>query len=48
VAVSSEPDSTEARSGRMVESIALVARWVLGAVFIYMGLTKALHPEQFL
>ena len=46
--MSSEPDPIRARSGRMVESIALVARWVLGAVFIYMGLTKALHPEQFL
>ena len=26
----------------------LVGRWVLGGVFIYMGLTKALHPVDFL
>ena len=24
------------------------ARWILGCVFIYMGLTKVAHPEQFL
>ena len=28
--------------------IALVARWLLGALFIYMGLNKALHPVEFL
>jgi uncharacterized membrane protein YphA (DoxX/SURF4 family) len=27
---------------------AVVARWVLGAIFIYMGLNKALHPVEFL
>ena len=27
---------------------AVVARWLLGAVFIYMGLNKALHPVEFL
>lgn len=26
----------------------LLARWLLGGLFIYMGLTKALHPEVFL
>lgn len=25
-----------------------LARWVVGALFVYMGLTKALHPEAFL
>ena len=25
-----------------------VARWILGAVFIYLGLIKALHPVDFL
>src|ERR1041385_8798381 len=24
----------------------VLLRWVLGGVFIYMGLSKALHPEQ--
>ncbi len=28
--------------------VAAVARWVLGALFVYMGLSKALHPEEFL
>ena len=26
----------------------LLFRWILGGLFIYMGLTKALHPEAFL
>lgn len=26
----------------------LLARWLLGGLFVYMGLTKALHPELFL
>lgn len=26
----------------------LLTRWVLGALFVYMGLTKALHPVDFL
>jgi uncharacterized membrane protein YphA (DoxX/SURF4 family) len=25
-----------------------VIRWVLGVLFVYMGLTKAIHPEMFL
>jgi uncharacterized membrane protein YphA (DoxX/SURF4 family) len=28
--------------------LALVARWILGGIFVYMGLTKALHPVDFL
>jgi uncharacterized membrane protein YphA (DoxX/SURF4 family) len=28
--------------------VAALARWVLGALFLYMGLSKALHPEEFL
>ena len=27
---------------------AVLARWLLGAVFLYMGLNKALHPVEFL
>ena len=27
---------------------AVLARWVLGGFFVYMGLNKALHPEVFL
>jgi len=28
--------------------VAALARWVLGALFLYMGVSKALHPEEFL
>ena len=35
--------------GRAVLDVSTVlARWLLGAVFLYMGWTKALHPEVFL
>jgi uncharacterized membrane protein YphA (DoxX/SURF4 family) len=30
------------------EAAAVVARWALGAYFLYMGLQKAMHPEEFL
>ncbi len=28
--------------------LAVVARWLLGATFLYLGLNKALHPVEFL
>ena len=30
------------------EVVAVLARWVLGGVFIYMGFAKVVHPEDFL
>lgn len=30
------------------EAVGVGARWLLGALFIYMGLSKAAHPESFL
>jgi uncharacterized membrane protein YphA (DoxX/SURF4 family) len=33
---------------RAVVMFALLARWFLGAMFLYMGLNKALHPVEFL
>jgi uncharacterized membrane protein YphA (DoxX/SURF4 family) len=33
---------------RACDVAALAARWLLGGVFIYMGLNKALHPVEFL
>lgn len=33
---------------RAADIAALLARWLLGGLFIYMGLTKALHPVEFL
>ena len=32
----------------MLDTFSVVSRWLLGALFIYMGLSKALHPEEFL
>ena len=31
-----------------MDIFAVLARWLLGAVFLYMGLNKALHPVEFL
>lgn len=33
---------------RWLDVCGVLARWLLGGVFIYMGLSKALHPEPFL
>jgi uncharacterized membrane protein YphA (DoxX/SURF4 family) len=33
---------------KRLETIALVARWFLGGIFVYMGLVKALDPVTFL
>jgi uncharacterized membrane protein YphA (DoxX/SURF4 family) len=33
---------------RAMEVLAVLARWLLGALFLYMGLHKALHPVEFL
>lgn len=32
----------------LYETAAVAARWGLGALFLYMGMKKALHPEEFL
>jgi putative oxidoreductase len=33
---------------KRLDAPAVVARWLLGGIFVYMGFSKALHPEQFL
>jgi len=33
---------------RAAGALALLARWFLGGLFVYMGLSKALHPVDFL
>src|SRR5215470_11562452 len=46
-----EPSAKKKRrwaSGKVSVAIAVAARWFLGAVFIYMGLVKALDPATFL
>lgn len=44
--MSDAPVPVSSRRGRDV--IAGLARWILGIVFVYMGLVKALHPVDFL
>jgi uncharacterized membrane protein YphA (DoxX/SURF4 family) len=39
---------TKLQTARFGDGFALLARWGLGALFIYMGLHKALHPVDFL
>jgi uncharacterized membrane protein YphA (DoxX/SURF4 family) len=36
------------KGGRIVDAATVLARCVLGAVFVYMGLSKALHAVEFL
>ena len=36
------------RFSRVGDAAAVLVRWVLGAIFICMGLSKALHPVEFL
>ena len=32
----------------IADTFSLLARWLLGAAFLYLGLNKALHPVEFL
>jgi len=41
-------DSPSSWKRTAADIIAVLARWLLGAVFLYMGLNKALHPVEFL
>src|SRR5208283_2910191 len=36
------------RNRASADIFALLARWLLGAAFLYLGLNKALHPVEFL
>jgi uncharacterized membrane protein YphA (DoxX/SURF4 family) len=36
------------RNRGVADAAGVVARWVLGALFVYVGLNKALHPVDFL
>ena len=42
------PDRISTGPPRAADLLAAFARWLLAAVFIYFGATKALHPEEFL
>src|SRR5215469_1219967 len=37
-----------AQPNRILDAPTLLARWFLGGLFIYMGMSKALHPVEFL
>jgi uncharacterized membrane protein YphA (DoxX/SURF4 family) len=41
-------DSPSSWKRTAADIFAVLARWLLGAVFLYMGLNKALHPVEFL
>jgi uncharacterized membrane protein YphA (DoxX/SURF4 family) len=41
--MSREMEITQPKQPRTLDTIAVLARWLLGAVFVYMGLNKALH-----
>ena len=40
--------SPSSRSRAATDVLAVLARWVLGATFVYLGWNKALHPVEFL
>ena len=46
--MNNQPASESCMPSRGRDVVWLVARLILGGVFIYMGLTKALHPVDFL
>jgi len=39
---------TPSRRSRLAQSAAVLARWLVGAYFVYMGLNKVLDPSGFL
>jgi uncharacterized membrane protein YphA (DoxX/SURF4 family) len=40
--------TTSPSAARAATMITVVMRWALGVLFVYMGLSKALHPVEFL
>src|SRR5438445_11021800 len=38
----------ETPGSNVLDTFAVLARWLLGVLFVYMGLNKALHPVEFL
>jgi uncharacterized membrane protein YphA (DoxX/SURF4 family) len=45
---SAEPAGQSARTQLWFDYAGVASRWVMGALFVYMGLSKAIHPETFL
>lgn len=46
--ITTATDTVAASRVRVPDIAALLARWLLGGLFIYMGLSKALQPVEFL
>jgi uncharacterized membrane protein YphA (DoxX/SURF4 family) len=46
--MNSTDDPPVSGKARAVEVFAVLARWFLGGMFLYLGLSKALHPVEFL
>lgn len=46
--ITTAAETVSAKRSRAADIAALLARWLLGGLFIYMGLSKALHPVDFL
>jgi uncharacterized membrane protein YphA (DoxX/SURF4 family) len=42
------PAATQTKQCQWLDYAGVVSRWILGALFVYMGWTKAVHPEAFL
>ena len=40
--------SQSSRNRIIADGLSILARWLLGAAFLYLGLNKALHPVEFL
>lgn len=38
----------DAPPNRVLDALTVPARWFLGGLFVYMGMSKALHPAEFL
>lgn len=41
-------EARQSSNGSIAAGLGVLARWVLGCVFVYMGFSKALHPVDFL
>ena len=46
--INAATEAPPAARNRPADIAAVAGRWLLGALFIYMGLSKALHPVEFL
>ena len=42
------PVAESTQQGRWLDYAGVLSRWILGVLFLYMGWTKAIHPEAFL